>query len=62
MWTTELDQALKNVKKCLIITLVSVFCDVIKATRTCTDASRQGQVWDLSRNNKQWKDNGTLFK
>lgn len=43
MWTTELDQALKNVKKCLIITLVSVFCDVIKATRTCTDASRQGQ-------------------
>ena len=43
MWTTELDQALKNVKKCLIITLVSVFCDVIKATRTCNDASRQGQ-------------------
>ena len=42
MWTTEHDQALTKVKECLTTTPVLAFFDVTKATRICTDASRQG--------------------
>ena len=42
MWTTEHDQALTKVKECLMTTPVLAFFDVTKATRICTDASRQG--------------------
>lgn len=42
MWTTEHDQTLTKVKECLTTTPVLAFFDVTKATRICTDASRQG--------------------
>ena len=42
MWTTEHDQALTKVQECSMTTLVLAFFDVTKATRICTDASRQG--------------------
>ena len=42
MWTTEHDQTLTKVKECLTTTPVLAFFNVTKATRICTDASRQG--------------------
>ena len=39
---TEHDQALTKVKECLTTTPVLAIFDVTKATRICTDASRQG--------------------
>ena len=46
--TREHDQVLTNVKKCLTTSVLAYF-DVIKATRVCTDTSRQGLVFVMQQ-------------